>query len=177
MQQNITAAENCRVPVIACVHGGVIGGAIDLITACDIRIASSDAFFSVKEVDIGMAADVGTLQRLPKVVRSDSWVRDVCLTGRRFDAQEALQQGLVSRVCEDKKAAVAAALELASTIAKKSPIAVAGTKHLLNYSRSRTTQEGLLYTQAWNMSMLQSEDLGTAAMASLSRQVPRFAAL
>ncbi|MES1914186.1 MAG: hypothetical protein MHM6MM_006291 [Cercozoa sp. M6MM] len=96
MQQNITAAENCRVPVIACVHGGVIGGAIDLITACDIRIASSDAFFSVKEVDIGMAADVGTLQRLPKVVRSDSWVRDVCLTGRRFDAQEALQQGITS---------------------------------------------------------------------------------
>ncbi|KAJ1969534.1 hypothetical protein H4R35_006113 [Dimargaris xerosporica] len=128
IQAAMSSVQQCDKPVIAAVHGPCIGGGIDLITACDIRYCSEEAIFSVKEVDIGMAADIGTLQRLQKVVGSDSWVREVCLTARNFSSSEAAQYGLVSCVCADPQALLEQALGLATTIAAKSPIATMGTK-------------------------------------------------
>ncbi|RUP46762.1 ClpP/crotonase-like domain-containing protein [Jimgerdemannia flammicorona] len=130
LQDTFTAIEKCDKPVIVVVHNGCIGAGVDLITACDIRLATKDAYFSVKEVDVGLAADVGTLQRLPKVMGNQSLVRELCLTGRNLPAAEALQHGLVSRVFEDKDKALAEALKLGGDIVQKSPVAVVGTKHI-----------------------------------------------
>lgn len=128
--------------MICVLHGISFGLAIDMSSACDIRVASKDTKFSVKEVDIGIAADIGTLTRLPKIVGNISWVKEVCYTARIFGAEEALRQGLVSAVLEDKAKAMECALKLAKTIAEKSPVAVQGTKHLINYSIDHTVQEG-----------------------------------
>ncbi|KAJ1675748.1 hypothetical protein EV182_000656 [Spiromyces aspiralis] len=177
MQESISAVEKCNKPVIAVVHSGCIGAGIDLITACDIRICSQDAFFVVKEVDIGMAADVGTLQRLPKVVGSESWVRDLALTARRADAKEAERFGLVSVVFSSREEAVAKGLEMAATIASKSPVAITGTKHLLNYSRDHSVGEGLEYTALWNTLMHNTEDLHTAVVAAMTKNSPKFSKL
>lgn len=127
--------------VICVLHGISIGLAIDIACCADIRFASKETNFAVKEVDIGMAADIGTLARLPKIVGSTSWVKDVCLTARNFSAEEALRTGFVSRVLADKAEAVAKALELATTLAGKSPVAVQGTKELLNHARDHSVQE------------------------------------
>jgi delta(3,5)-delta(2,4)-dienoyl-CoA isomerase len=127
--------------VICVLHGFSFGLAIDIATGADIRICAKDTKFSVKEVDIGMAADVGTLSRLPKIVGNFGWVKDVCLTARTFGADEALQQGLVSQVHDTKEKAVNAAVELAKFIATKSPIAIHGTKELLNHARDNSMAE------------------------------------
>ncbi|KAI9331152.1 ClpP/crotonase-like domain-containing protein [Obelidium mucronatum] len=170
MQESITAVEKCRQPVIAAVHGPCVGGGIDLITACDIRYASKDALFSVKEVDIGLAADVGTLQRLPKVVGNQSWVHEICLTGRNFSSMEAETYQLISRVVDGSRdEVVAAALKTAELIASKSPVAVVGTKNVLKYSRDHSVEEGLRYVGLWNASMIQTEDTTIAATASMSK--------
>ncbi|KAJ2453765.1 hypothetical protein EV183_001962 [Coemansia sp. RSA 2336] len=173
-QDAISAIEVCDKPVIAVVHGGCLGIGIDVISACDIRVASEDAYFMVKEVDIGMAADIGTLQRLPKVVGNDSWVRDVCYTARRVSAKEALAVGLLSRVLATKEEALDAAMETARAIASKSPVAVVSTKHLLNYSRDHSVREGLEYTALWNTLAHNSHDMATAVMASLKKKQARF---
>ncbi|KAJ2703879.1 hypothetical protein FB645_003756 [Coemansia sp. IMI 203386] len=173
-QDAISAIETCDKPVIAVVHGGCLGIGIDVISACDIRVASQDAYFTVKEVDIGMAADIGTLQRLPKIVGNDSWVREVCYTARKVTAQEAQTVGLVGSVHATKDQALEAALDTASVIASKSPVAVVSTKHLLNYSRDHTVQEGLEYTAIWNALAHNSKDMPTAIMASLQKQKPQF---
>ncbi|KAG0004440.1 hypothetical protein BGZ65_000364 [Modicella reniformis] len=177
LQDSLSAIERCDKAVIAAIHGPCIGGGIDISTACDIRYASKDAYFSVKEVDIGLAADVGTLQRLPKVVGNISWVRELCLTARNFDANEALEFGFISKILPDHAKVLEAAIATATLIAEKSPIAVNGTKHLLNYSRDHSVQEGLDYTAAWNMVMLTTPDLPTAAAASMQKQKPTFAKL
>ncbi|KAJ3408065.1 putative enoyl CoA hydratase [Chytridiales sp. JEL 0842] len=174
MQESFTAIEECNKPVVAAIHGVCIGGGVDLITACDIRYCSEDALFSVREVDIGLAADVGTLQRLPKVVGNQSWVREVCMTARNFGAAEASQQGLVSGVVKDKAVLVEHCMKLAKSLASKSPVAVAGTKHVLNYSRDHTVAEGLKYVGLWNASMLNTEDLAVAFQASMKKQKPNF---
>lgn len=127
--------------VICILHGISIGLAIDLSTCCDVRICAANTRFAVKEVDIGLAADIGTLSRLPKAVGSFSWVKDVCLSARFFDAKEALSVGLVSQVHESKAAAVEAGLKMADLIASKSPVAVQGTKELLNHARDHTVAE------------------------------------
>lgn len=142
-QDSISAVERCPKPVIMAVHQACIGAGVDLITAGDIRYSTQDAFFQVKEVEIGMAADVGTLQRLPKVIGSQSLVRELCFTGRRFEAVEAERSGLISRVYPDKDALVSGALAVAEDIAGKSPIAVQTTKESLVYSLEHTNQEGL----------------------------------
>ncbi|KAF9583124.1 hypothetical protein BGW38_010198, partial [Lunasporangiospora selenospora] len=154
LQDSLSAIELCDKAVVAAIHGACIGGGIDISSACDIRYASQDAYFSVKEVDIGLAADVGTLQRLPKVVGNISWVRELCLTGRDFDAKEALEFGYISKILPDQVKVLEAAIATATVIAEKSPVAAIGTKHLLNYSRDHSVQEGLDYTAAWNMVML-----------------------
>lgn len=176
-QASFTAIENCPKPVIAAVHGACIGGGVDMICAADVRLATSDAFFCVKEVAIGLAADVGTLQRLPKVVASDSWVREICYTARNVPAAEAEKFGLVSRVLADRASMEAEAVAMATRIAGMSPVAVQGTKINLNYSRGRTVAEGLEYQSAWNASMLQTADLPEAAQAGMTGAVPRFSKL
>ena len=143
-QDCVNAIERCEKPVICVLHGFTYGLGIDMLTCADVRICSDDTRFSVKEVDIGLAADVGTLSRLPKVVGHSSWVKDVCLTARVFGAEEALRVGLVSAVYSGKDKAVEEGLKWASLVASKSPVAVQGTKELLNWSRDHSVHDGKL---------------------------------
>lgn len=168
-QKSLTALEKCNKPVIAAVHGPCLGAGVDILTATDIRYCTSDAWFQVKEVDIGMAADVGTLQRLPKIIGSDSLVRELCYTCRKLEAAEALSCGLVSKVFDNKESMVNGAVELAALIASKSPVAVQGTKASLVYSRDHTVEEGLDHILNHNKSMLQSEDFVNAVMGQVSK--------
>ncbi|XP_032246545.1 delta(3,5)-Delta(2,4)-dienoyl-CoA isomerase, mitochondrial isoform X1 [Phoca vitulina] len=160
----------CPKPVIAAVHGACVGAGVDLITACDIRYCAQDAFFQVKEVDIGLAADVGTLQRLPKVIGNQSLVNELAFTSRRMMADEALSSGLVSRVFPDKVGMLDAAFTLAAEISTKSPVAVQGTKINLVYSRNHSVADGLNYTATWNMSMLQTQDIVKSVQAAMEKQ-------
>lgn len=139
-----------RVAVICILHGYTFGLGIDICTCADIRLCTSDTQFCVKEIDVGLAADIGTLSRLPKVVGSISWVKEVCMTARVFGGAEALRVGLVSGVFENKEGAVKEAIELAAVIAAKGPVAVQGTKEILNYSIDHTIQDG----ECLNMSLL-----------------------
>ena len=176
-QEAFTAVERCPKPVVAAVHGACIGAGVDIICAADVRLASADAYFCVKEVAVGLAADVGTLQRLPRVVGNDSWVRELCFTARNVPSHEAAAQGLVSRVLVDKPALLAAALETASAIAAHSPVAVQGTKVNLNFARGRTVSDALEFQSAWNAGMLQTSDIVEAAQAGMSGKTPRFSKL
>lgn len=163
--------------MICAIHGIALGLAIDISCCADIRVAAANTRFAVKEVDIGMAADIGTLARLPKIVGSISWVKEVCLTARDFSAQEALAVGFVSQVHETKENAVQAAVELAALMAEKSPVAVQGTKELLNHARDHTTADALRYTQLWNSVALQGADFPAGIMSVLKKQKPRYAKL
>lgn len=173
LQQSVSSLEACGKPVIAAVHGACVGGGLDIALAADFRYASRDAVFGVREVDIGMVADVGTLQRLPRMV-GEGVAREMALTGADVGAEEALSTRLVNRVFDDADACVAAALATARTIAAKSPVAVRGSKHVLNYSRDHSIADGLQYIATWNAGMLLSEDLIQAAMSSMTRQAPQF---
>ena len=161
-QRAFTTLESCKKPVIAAIHSGCVGGGVDLVTAADIRLISSDSFFQVKEVDIGIAADVGTLQRLPKIIGNQSAVNEMCLTARRVYADEAMKLGLASRMYVDKTSLLDGAFALAKTIASKSPVAVQGTKANLVYSRNHSVEEGLRYVATWNSAMLLGNDPVTA---------------
>lgn len=173
LQDTLTSLERCRKPVLAAIHGGCIGGGIDLVTCADMRYASSDAYFTIKEIDIGMTADVGTLQRLPKLV-GEGIVRELAYTGRRFDAAEAKEIGLVNRVFESREALYAGVHEIAATIAAKSPLSIRGTKEILNHTRDHSVADGLQYMATWNAAMLMSQDLMAAMMASMAKQTPTF---
>ncbi|KAL1971436.1 hypothetical protein VTN31DRAFT_2368 [Thermomyces dupontii] len=173
-QDSISSLERCEKPVIAVLHGYTFGLGIDIATATDIRLCAQNTRFSVKEVDIGIAADIGTLNRLPKVVGAFGWVKEVSMTARIFDAAEALRVGFVNAVYPDKEKTLTAAIELATTIAAKSPIAVQGTKELLNYSRDRTVEEGLRYTRVWSSAAVQSKDVETAIISGLQKRKPTF---
>lgn len=176
-QACITSIEKCEKPVICVLHGIAYGLALDLSLACDVRISTQDTRFAVKEVDIGIAADIGTLSRLPHAVGNASWVKDVALSARIFGSDEALRVGLVSGVYKDKSEAVAEGLKLATLIASKSPVAVLGTKELLNYSKDRTVEEGLRYTAVWNAAMLQTADVQTAMRSGIEKTRPKFSKL
>jgi delta(3,5)-delta(2,4)-dienoyl-CoA isomerase len=169
-----TIILTAKIAVICVLHGYSLGLAIDLSTCADIRIASANTKFAVKEVDIGLAADIGTLTRLPKVVGSFSWVKDVCLTARIFGAEEALRVGFVSHVVETKQAALEAALKMAQLIATKSPVAVQGTKELLNHARDHTVADSLRYTGVWNSAAIQTSDVERAMLSGLQKTKPRF---
>merc|ERR1712107_759878 len=156
-------------PVIGAVHNACVGAGVDMITAMDVRLCTRDAWFCVKEVDMGLAADVGTLQRLPKVIGSQSLVNDLCFTARKMKSEEAERCGLVSRLYDDRESMMNSALELAKNIASKSPVAVQGTKVNLVYSREHSVQEGLRNMITWNMAMLQSEDVMKSAMAAMDK--------
>jgi len=176
-QDCITKIEQCEKPVIILLHGISYGLSIDISTACDIRLCTRDVRFAVKEVDIGLAADIGTLTRLPKVVGNHSWVKEVCYTARDFGADEAMQVGFVSRVAESKEEGRKMALEMCRKIAEKSPVAVMGTKEVLNYSRDHSTEDGLRYTAIWNAGMLQTADVKSAMLSGLQKGKPKFAKL
>ncbi|KAK2181803.1 hypothetical protein NP493_375g01048 [Ridgeia piscesae] len=176
-QESFTSIEKCPKPVIAAVHNACIGGGVDLISACDIRYCTQDAWFQIKEVDIGLAADVGTLQRLPKIVGNDSLVRELAYTARKMMSDEAWQCGLVSRIFPDKESMVTSALDVAALIASKSPVAVQGSKVNLVYSRDHSVDESLRYIAAWNQCMLQSDDLVKAVTAAIEKTPPVFSKL
>jgi len=173
-QASFTSLEKCVKPIISCVHSACLGAGADLICAADIRYCTNDAYFQIKEVDVGLAADVGTLQRMPKIVGNDSLVRELAFTARELYSDEALRCGLVSRVFPDKTSMIDTAIEIAKLIASKTPVAVQGTKLHLNYSRDHTVEEGLDYQASWNMSLLQSEDLMKSAMAMLGKTKAEF---
>ncbi|CAI9553079.1 unnamed protein product [Staurois parvus] len=172
-QESFSAIEKCTKPVIAAIHNGCIGGGVNLITACDIRYCSQDAWFQVKEVDVGLAADVGALQRLPSIIGNRSLVNELAFTARKMMSDEALNSGLVSRVFPDKSSLLLASLDLATEIASRSPVAVQGTKINLIYSRDHSVQESLDYMANWNMSMLQTEDIMKSAQAVLQKKSPK----
>ncbi|KAI8992652.1 ClpP/crotonase-like domain-containing protein [Pilobolus umbonatus] len=176
-QDSFNAIEDCAKPVIAAIHQACIGAGVDLVTACDIRYCSKDAYFCVKEVDVGLAADVGSLQRLPKVIGNHSLVRELCFTGRPLFADEALSCGLVNKVLDTQEQVLAEALKLARVIASKSPVAVLGTKHLLNYSRDHSVAEGLSYTVTWNQAMLQTEDIPVSVQGYITKKPPVYSKL
>lgn len=176
LQEAFNAVERARFPVIAAVHGACVGAGVDLITACDMRLASTDAYFAIEEIHIGMAADVGTLQRLPKLI-APAVAAELAFTGRRFSAEEAREYGLVSAVHGYREAAIHAALELAQETAKKSPLAIAGIKRNLAYARDHSVADGLDYVATWNAGMLRGADLMAAVKAKMAKQEAAFADL
>ena len=173
LQDMLSKLEKLRIPVLAGIQGGCIGGGLDLVTAADMRFASKDAFFCIQEVNIGMAADIGTLQRLPRVI-PEGKVRELAYTGRRMPAEEALEAGLVNKVYENQEEMVSGLKEMAAVIASKSPLAVYGTKAILNFSRDHTIAEGLEYNALWSGAMLPQEDMAEAMMSNIEKREPEF---
>lgn len=173
MQRTFSSIQDCPKPVIAAIHGYCLGAGIDLITACDIRYASRDAVFSVRETKIAMVADVGTLQRLPRIV-DPGRVAEIVYTGRDFGADEALEMGLVSRVSPDGATLRRRAHETAVAIAENSPLAVQGAKAVLAAGEGSTVAENLDYTALWNAAFIQSNDFIEATMAFLQKRPPEF---
>ena len=176
LQDCFGALEAARAPVVAVIHGGCIGAGVDLAAACDLRVAVADAFFQVAEVDVAITADLGTLQRLGHLI-PQGVLRELAYTGRRLGAEEAAHYGLVNRVAADRDGAIAAGLELARTIAAKSPLAVAGAKQNLNFSRGRPVEAGLRDVALWNAATLAGADLAEAIRARLARTEPKFGPL
>ncbi|MBW1731015.1 MAG: crotonase/enoyl-CoA hydratase family protein [Deltaproteobacteria bacterium] len=173
LQDCISVIEKCRKPVIAAVHGHCIGGGVDLITACDIRLASQDAIFSIRETRVAIVADLGTLQRLPFII-GHGWFRELALTGRDFTAEEAYRMGLVTRLCENQEALYAQARELAQEIASCSPLTVQGVKEVILYSRDHGVYPGLHYVAQKNAAILPSKDLMEAFQAFIEKRAPKF---
>jgi len=172
-QQCMSAIEKCTKPVIAAVHSHCLGAGVDLLSACDIRIASRDAVFSVREVRMGVIADLGTLQRLPHLI-GHGWFRELALTGRDFSAEEALQMGFITRICDSKEAVFEEAEKLADDIISCPPLAVQGTKDVLLYSRDNGVEAGLKYVAQKNATALISEDLMEAVTAAMEKRKPVF---
>lgn len=173
LQRIFTALEECRLPVIASMQGGCIGGAVDMVSACDLRYATQDAFFVIQEINLGMTADVGTLQRMPKLI-PEGIVRELAYTGRRMDAAEALDRGFVNAVYDDHEAMLNAVNETAAQIAAKSPMAIWGTKQTMNYSRDHSVADGLEYIATWNAAMFDTDDMGEVFNAQMDRRDADF---
>lgn len=173
LQNAISAAESCLKPILVAIHGACIGAGVDLISACDMRYATQDAKFSVKEVDLAIVADIGTLQRLPRLI-GDGLVRELAYTGREFNGSEAHAMRLVNRVFPDQDSLMKFILELANNIAQKSPVTIRGIKDTLNYSRDHSVAEGLAFVATKNSTILFSADLTEAISASMQRRVAKF---
>jgi enoyl-CoA hydratase len=173
LQDSITAVAQCPKPVIAAVHGYCIGGGVDLIAACDIRLASADAVFSVREAKVAIVADLGSLQRLPAII-SAGHLAELAFTGKDVTAERAKEIGLVNDVAGDAEGVLKAARALAGEIAANSPIAVQGTKAVLAANEGRTVAEGLDYVATWNSGMLASDDLVEAMTAFMEKRTPKF---
>ncbi len=173
LQYTISCLEKARMPVIVAIQGACIGGGVDMVSACDIRYATNDAFFCIQEINIGLAADVGTLQRLPHLM-PEGVVRELAYTGRRFSAKEALDYGLVNSVFDSQDEMIDHAESVAGEIANKSPLAITGIKEIINYNRDHSIEESLNYVALWNTAMNFSDDMKEAFKSQLEEKDPQF---
>ena len=176
LQESISAVEKLRIPVLIAIHGGCIGGGVDLATACDLRYCTQDAFFCVQETNVGIVADLGTLQRLPRLI-PDGAAREMCFTGRRLPAERALALGLVSAVYPDQQTMLSEVRKTALEIASKSPLVTAGIKDVLNYGRDHGVRDGLEYIAVWQSGMLSAQDVMEQAAAKGGGRPPSYAEL
>lgn len=172
-QEIITLFEKISKPVLSAVHGGCIGAGLDMIAATDMRYCTKDAYFCIKEIDLGMVADIGTLQRLPKII-ADGIARELAYTGRNFYADEALRHGLVNNVFESKEEMMKEVTTIAELIASKSPLSIRGTKRNLVFVRDHSVSESLEYIANWNAAHFYSNDLLAAFQSSMNKQPPVF---
>ena len=173
LQETFTCLERARMPVLAAIQGGCIGGGVDLVTACDMRYASADAFFCIQEINIGMTADVGTLQRLPKII-PEGIARQLAYTGERMSADRAREVGLVNEVFATHDDLVDGVLDIAAEIASKSPLAVWGTKEMINFTRDHSVADSLNYIATWQAGMFQPEDMAETFRAKMDKDDPTF---
>ncbi|WP_181774017.1 crotonase/enoyl-CoA hydratase family protein [Amycolatopsis pittospori] len=173
LQASVSSIAECRKPVIAAISGWCIGGGVDVIAAADVRLASADAKFSVREVKVAIVADLGSLQRLAPIV-GEGHLRELALTGKDIDAARAEKIGLVNDVYPDQEALLAEARKMALEIAVNPPLVVQGTKNVLSANTERQVADGLRYVSAWNAAFLPSKDLGEAVQAFLERRAPEF---
>ncbi|MEM6531790.1 MAG: crotonase/enoyl-CoA hydratase family protein [Myxococcota bacterium] len=173
LQRTFNALEQCRVPVIAAMQGGVIGGAVDMVTACDIRYATRDSFVCIEETNIAMTADVGTFPRLVKLI-PEGVCRELAYTGRRMPAEEAKAVGLVNEIFDDQATMLARVNEIARTIASKAPLAVHGCKRMITHARDHSTADTLDYIAVWNASMFIPEQVQEAFMAKMQKREAEF---
>lgn len=173
LQQTFTCLEECRVPVLAAIQGGVIGGGVDLITACDMRYMTADSFLTIFEINIGMTADVGTFPRITKLL-PEGVVKELAYTGRRMSAKEAKSLGFVNEVFESQTALLEEVMKIAQQIATKAPLAIYGSKRIINYSRDHSTADALDYIGIWNASMLQNAEIMEAMTAAAEKRTPEF---
>ncbi len=173
MQDSFNCIENCRVPVLAAIQGGCIGGGVDLVTSCDIRYATRDSFLTIFETNIGMTADVGTFPRLVKLI-PEGYVREMAYTGRRVTATEASSMGLINQVYDTQEEMLLAVNAIARDIASKAPLAVHGCKKMINYARDHSTADGLDYIAIWNATHLQLEEIQEAMAANVEKRPGEF---
>lgn len=173
LQDALSALEHARMPVLVAIQGGCVGGAVDMVTAADCRYASADAWFCIQEINLGMTADVGTLQRLPKLIPEGA-ARELAYTGRRMDAQRAAALGLVNEVFEDHETLLEGVHEIAAEIASKSPLAIHGTKATINYGRDHSVEDSLAYIAAWQTGMFQPDDMMECFRAKAEGREPVF---
>jgi enoyl-CoA hydratase len=173
LQDSFTCLERARMPVLAAVQGGCIGGGVDMVSACDMRYATADAFFCIQEINIGMTADVGTLQRLPKIV-PEGVVRELAYTGRRMSAARAREVGLVNEVFPDQATMLDGVLAIAEEIAQKSPLAIWGSKEMINYARDHSVADSLNHVATWQTGMFQPGDMMESFAARSEKRAPRF---
>ena len=173
LQDSFSCLEKARIPVLAAIQGGCIGGAVDMVTACDMRYASEDAFFCIQEINIGMTADVGTLQRLPKLI-PEGVCRELAYTGRRMHSDEAKSVGLVNEVFSDQASLLDGVMEIAEEIASKSPLAIWGSKEMITYSRDHSTSDSLNYIATWQSGMFQPADMKEAFQAKAENRPSEF---
>ena len=168
LQDAFTALEECRMPTIASIHGACVGGAIDMVAACDMRYCSEDAFFKIAEVDIGIAADVGTLQRLPSLIPLASLI-ELAFTGRKFDSSEAKSLGLVNEVFESQETLADEVQKIALNIAKKSPLVTRVIKKQINYARDHSVRDSLEFHATWNASLISGKDMQEAMTSYMNK--------
>ena len=169
LQDAFSCLDRARMPVIAAIQGGCVGGAVDMTSACDIRYATADAFFCIQEINIGMTADVGTFPRLCKLI-PEGWVRELAYTGRRLPAQKAMQIGWVNEVFDTREQMLDHALATAREIASKAPLAVTGSKVMINYARDHTIADGLDYIAVWQTGMFAGPHMGEAFRAKAEKR-------
>ena len=176
LQNSFNCLEKARVPVIACIQGGAIGGGVDLAVACDMRYATEDAFLTIQETNIGMTADVGTFPRLVKLI-PEGFVREMAYTGRKVFSEEASRMGLVNAVYKDQETMIEEVMKIANQIAVKAPLAIYGCKKMINYARDHNTADGLDYVAIWNASMLKPDEILEAMNANSENRQGNFASL
>jgi enoyl-CoA hydratase len=173
LQNSFSCLESARMPVLAAIQGGCIGTGVDMISACDVRYATEDAFFQIQEINIGMTADVGTFPRLCKLI-PEGWVRELAYAGRRLPAAKAKEIGLVNDVFLTHEAMLAHVMKLAAEIAQKSPVAVAGSKRMINYARDHSTADALDYIATWQAGMFSPPHMAEAFAAKAHKRAPNF---